>query len=1447
MIIGLNLLKQILEAQIEAQKPDNIKKEDVEGMLKKDIPKEKLEPSADGTLCLNGKSWLPCYGDLRTVVMHESHKSKYSIYSGSDKMYQDMKKIYWWHNMKANIATYVRKCLTCAKVKAEHQRPLEAGFDQEISLANENFVYNILDELINEPNKEDTSVFSALPNVVSSASVPQTAFASSPTDIQALISKAVSQKKNIPMNCLKDSGTELPDLLTATIKITPHQALTKDVRETLHGFNRRIRNAMKDEMHGEPTSPALVIHSAYVKQPPKKLKVVMEIYTISSQVPLNTFKPVTVGIIPFEQFSSNLFSSSSSEYSHIPPSKVADKGKGIAQTSDDDTLKQVMSFIEEMQEAKRLADLKAEKEKAEKKIKRILVGIKRILSVVEVTAASDEVITVDYGFYCWPKAVLNVVQEDQLELQEKGVIDSGCSRHMTGHMSYLSEYEEINGGYVFWRRPQKRSSSKFDGKVDEGFFVGYSMNSKAFRVFNSRTMLVEETLHITFLENKRNVAWSGPTWLFDIDILPKSVNYKPVVAENQSNGSASKARVGTVPNKDYILLPLSTQDPLLSSSYKDSPSNGFKPSGEEEKKDAKDPRNEDNEVLSTEEPRVNQEKDVNVNSTNNIIIVSPTANAASIKDNVVDENLVYGCADDPNMPNLEEIVYSDDDENVGAEADMTNLDTNILVTPIPTTIIHKDHLVEQIIRDIHSAPAIGTKWIYKNKKDKRGIVVRNKARLVAQGYTQEEGINYDEVFALVARIEAIRPFLSYASFKYFVMYQMDVKSAFLYGKIEEEVYVCQPPRFEDTKFPNRVYKVEKALYALHQAPRACQDKYVDEILNKFSFLTVKTASTPMETSKPLMKDENAKDVDVHLYRSMIGSLMYLTSSRLDFMFVICACSRFQVTPKVSHLHAMKRIFRYLKRQLKLGLWYPKDSPFDLEAYTNSDSAAKVGEGSGQPTERQHTPTAASPSHIVPIPTVASSRDKVERASTTAASLDAKQDNGTINMTQSMAISNEPIPQGTGSGGNPRHQDTILEDRPTQTGFERHQDTILEDRPTQTGFERLSKQSHEPPLLRFNTLGSEKDSMQLMELRALCTKLSARVLALENNKTAQELEITHLKKIVNRLEKKRKSSTSQLKRKLFKVRIESSAEKSLGDQEDASNQGRNDQDEGISFFQDTEIQGRYGHDIEINTASTSITAANINITTVEPVTTVSAPITTAGVSVSTAEPSTSPTTITIVIEDEDLIISQTFVKMRKVVEDSGKKAKSSGKEAVSKKGERKGLDEESVKRQKLKDDAEKEELRACLEIVQHDDSAVNIESLATKYPIVDWKTHILSEDMFYYQIIRSVGSTKYYKIFSAMLDDFDRQDVRIVRIKRLLSAVKVIAASYEVTTVDYAKKKRKRRAEVIHEVFVKRNIVVDGMHRNLVPPIRVVGSAWLAINEPEFGIFVDNESFDLVFK
>ncbi|GJY61236.1 putative ribonuclease H-like domain-containing protein, partial [Tanacetum coccineum] len=215
--------------------------------------------------------------------------------------------------------------------------------------------------------------------------------------------------------------------------------------------------------------------------------------------------------------------------------------------------------------------------------------------------------------------------------------------------------------------------------------------------------------------------------------------------------------------------------------------------------------------------------------------------------------------------------------------------------------------------------AIGTKWVYRNKKDERGIVVRNKARLVAQGHTQEEGIDYDEVFAPVARIEAIRIFLAYASFMGFTVYQMDVKSAFLYGQIEEEVYVCQPPGFEDPDHPDKVYKVVKALYGnFHQAPRALYDTWATYLL-RIGF-------------------QRGRLIKFHSFKRGLTE-----HPGPDNMFAVCACARVSgFSPKKhAHLLCVKRIFRYLKGKPSLGLWYFKDSPLELVAYTDSDYAGST--------------------------------------------------------------------------------------------------------------------------------------------------------------------------------------------------------------------------------------------------------------------------------------------------------------------------------------------------------------------------------------------------------------------------------------------------------------------------------------------------------------------------
>ncbi|GJY14086.1 putative ribonuclease H-like domain-containing protein [Tanacetum coccineum] len=451
--------------------------------------------------------------------------------------------------------------------------------------------------------------------------------------------------------------------------------------------------------------------------------------------------------------------------------------------------------------------------------------------------------------------------------------------------------------------------------------------------------------------------------------------------------------------------------------------------------------------LKTDEKReVTVSTPAKASSTNLVNTVSIPVSTASPHEGLYLSDPTNPEQDDSEIPPIEDIYQNSYDgifttssyDDEGAVADFTNLESVVNVSPIPTSRIISSHpsalilgdptlssskkkkealedeswvdaMQEELlqfkiqkVRILVDLPfgkkAIGTKWVYRNKKNERGV----------------------------ARFEAIRIFLAFASYMGFIVYQMDVKSAFLYGKIDEEVYVSQPPGFLDPKYPQKVYKVVKALYGLHQAPRAwyatlstfllkngyrrgtidktlfikkdkhdiilvqvyvddiifgstkkswcdefealmksrfqmssmgeltfflglqvkqkadgifiSQDKYVAEILKKFDFANVKTASTPIETQKPLVKDEEASDVDVHLYRSMIGSLMYLTASRPDIMFAVCACSRFQVTPKSSHLSAVKRIFRYLKGKPKLGLWYPRVSSFDLESYSDSDYA-----------------------------------------------------------------------------------------------------------------------------------------------------------------------------------------------------------------------------------------------------------------------------------------------------------------------------------------------------------------------------------------------------------------------------------------------------------------------------------------------------------------------------
>nr|GEU30659.1 hypothetical protein [Tanacetum cinerariifolium] len=447
-----------------------------------------------------------------------------------------------------------------------------------------------------------------------------------------------------------------------------------------------------------------------------------------------------------------------------------------------------------------------------------------------------------------------------------------------------------------------------------------------------RTRIMEENLHIRFGESTPNVVGNGPDWLFNIDALTRTMNYEPIVAGTYSNGfarakaidNACQARKETDDEGRFMKIQEKSERTFVhffSTKYESLRitvgrwrSGATTCSKLAKKAFFKDQEKEDN-VNSTN----------NVNTVGNINTVSSTVNVAGTNE---DNELPFY----PNMPALEDVSifnFLSDDEDDGIVADMNNLDTTIQVSHIPATRIHKDHPLDQVTGDLQSATYtrkmsknleehgfvstiqqranhkdlqnclfacfLSQEEPKRNKKDKRGIVIRNKARLIGQGYTQEEGIDYDEVFTPVARIKVIRLFLAYALFKDFVVYQMDVKSAFLCGSIEEEVHVYE------------FYKTTYILLGITSEAEndgifISQDKYVAKILKKFRFTEAKT--------------------EAHQWK--LKSL----------------CSRMKMipSPKVSHLHVVKMIFRYLKGQPKLGLWYPKDSPFDLVAYTDSDYA-----------------------------------------------------------------------------------------------------------------------------------------------------------------------------------------------------------------------------------------------------------------------------------------------------------------------------------------------------------------------------------------------------------------------------------------------------------------------------------------------------------------------------
>ncbi|KAI3515632.1 hypothetical protein L1887_14533 [Cichorium endivia] len=505
------------------------------------------------------------------------------------------------------------------------------------------------------------------------------------------------------------------------------------------------------------------------------------------------------------------------------------------------------------------------------------------------------------------------------------------------------------------------ATPKFNSKANDCYFVGYA-GKTAYRVYNKVTKQIMESFDVRWLEENETDTRVGPDWIFNYAEVFKSFNVLSNDVSGTQLGPSGVNRDGDAEIiHDPIIPSIIFEDPILN--------DGASPASTTVTEDAP--------VESSQ--AVGKPPVVDQSATHEDVINS---DLADLFDSTLMESLFQERIPDEYVASTSH-DFRDSDRGASGSGSIENI-TNMLISTatlehaIPSRI-QRDYPIDNIIGSLDDGgkKSLDTRWVFRNKQDDSGVIVRNKARLVVYGFRQIEGLDYTEVYAPVARLEAIRIFLAYASYMNFTVYQMDVNTAFLYGEVKEEIYVDQPPGFVNSKFPNHVYKLDKALYGLHQAPRACevlckefehvmkkrfemsslgemmmflglqvkqsstgilvhQGKYVEDILEKFEFKDAKSDKTPMSERPLLSSDPDGQSIDQTYYRSMIGSLMYLTASKPDIVFAVCQCARHQAKPKFSHLTAVKRIFRYLKGRPKLVLWYLKNREFDLYAFSDNN-------------------------------------------------------------------------------------------------------------------------------------------------------------------------------------------------------------------------------------------------------------------------------------------------------------------------------------------------------------------------------------------------------------------------------------------------------------------------------------------------------------------------------
>ncbi|GKB09032.1 retrovirus-related pol polyprotein from transposon TNT 1-94 [Tanacetum coccineum] len=616
--------------------------------------------------------------------------------------------------------------------------------------------------------------------------------------------------------------------------------------------------------------------------------------------------------------------------------------------------------------------------------------------------------------------------------------------HIFGCTCYLTRYGE--------------NLDKMKEKGDPCILVGYSTQSKGYRVYNKRTRLIVESIYLRFDEVKEMLETSVANETSGL--VPQRQK-----ASDYDNPDPAPELQNVSPSADTTVLPQQELDllfgPLYDELFNDGTSRVNKSSSPTDNSIHKDTLPSTH-IQPTSEPTTPTNVHAEENNDNQEEFTNPFCmpvqdNAKSSSRNIGNSNMHTF-----NQPQDSEYRWTKDHPLTQVRGNPSKpvqtrrqlaTDPEMCMFALTVSIVEPKTIkeamadsawIEAMQEELHQFDrlqvwelvdkpfgknVIKLKWLWKNKKDEDQTVIRNKARLVAKGYAQEEGIDFEESFAPVARLEAVRIFVAYAAHKSFPIYQMDVKMAFLNGPLKEEVYVAQPDGFVDPDHPEKVYLLRKALYGLKQAPRAWYDelsnfliskgftkgtidptlftirygedillvqiyvddiifgstnpkfskrfeklmhsrfemslmgemkfflglqihqsprgifinqaKYALEILKKHGMEKGQSIGTPMATKPKLDADLSGEPVDQTDYRSKIGSLMYLTSSRPDIVQAVCYCARYQARPTEKHLKEVKRIFRYLRGTINMGLWYPKDSGFELTAFSDADHAGCI--------------------------------------------------------------------------------------------------------------------------------------------------------------------------------------------------------------------------------------------------------------------------------------------------------------------------------------------------------------------------------------------------------------------------------------------------------------------------------------------------------------------------